>query len=53
MVDLGSTNGTLVNGHRVEHATVTEGGTIRVGNTTMTVHFESPSDSAGGAHDVE
>lgn len=48
VVDLGSTNGTLVNGHRVEHATVTDGGTIRVGNTTMTVHFEP-----GGAEDVE
>ena len=48
--DLGSTNGTLVNGHRVEHATVTDGTTIRIGNTTMTVHFETSSE---GADDVE
>jgi hypothetical protein len=44
VVDLGSTNGTQVNGHRVEHATVTDGTTIRVGNTTMTVHFTTGSD---------
>ena len=50
VVDLGSTNGTLVNGHRVEHATVTDGTTIRIGNTTMTVHFETSSE---GADDVE
>ncbi len=47
VVDLGSTNGTVVNGHRVDHATVTDGTTIRVGNTTLTVLIEP-----GGA-DVE
>jgi len=44
VVDLGSTNGTLVDGHRVEHATVTDGSTIRVGNTILTVHFEGAGD---------
>ena len=47
VVDLGSTNGTLVNGHRIEHATLTEGSTIKVGNTSMTLHLEK------GAADVE
>lgn len=41
VVDLGSTNGTSVNGHRVEHATVTDGSEVRVGSTTMKVSFES------------
>ncbi len=50
VVDLGSTNGTLVNGHRVEHATVADGDAIRIGNTTLTVHFST--HSAGG-DDVE
>jgi hypothetical protein len=39
VVDLGSTNGMLVNGRRVEQATLDEGGTIKIGNTTMTVRF--------------
>jgi Protein of unknown function (DUF3662)/FHA domain len=47
VVDLGSTNGTLVNGHRVQQAIVTDGGTIRIGNTTMTVRFTT------GGGDVE
>ncbi|MFL6160086.1 MAG: FhaA domain-containing protein [Marmoricola sp.] len=36
--DLGSTNGVLVNGKKVENAAVTDGAVIRVGNTTMTLH---------------
>jgi hypothetical protein len=51
VVDLGSTNGTLVNGHRVDTAAVTEGSTIRIGNTTLTVHFVSGSGEVAG--DVE
>jgi FHA domain-containing protein len=39
VVDLGSTNGMLVNGTRVQQATLDEGGTIKIGNTTMTVRF--------------
>jgi hypothetical protein len=49
VVDLGSTNGTLVNGHRVEHAALTDGATVRVGNTTLTLHLVAGD---GGA-DVE
>jgi hypothetical protein len=39
VVDLGSTNGMLVNGTRVQQATLDDGGTIKIGNTTMTVRF--------------
>jgi len=37
VVDLGSTNGMLVNGHKVQQATLADGGTVKIGNTTMTV----------------
>ncbi len=37
--DLGSTNGMSVNGKRVEQATLAEGATIRIGNTTMSLHL--------------
>jgi len=36
--DLGSTNGVLVNGRRVEDATLADGAEIRIGNTTLTLH---------------
>ena len=36
LVDLGSTNGTFVNGERVEMATLTDGDRIRVGRTSLT-----------------
>jgi hypothetical protein len=39
VVDLGSTNGMLVNGQRVEHATLQDGATVKIGNTTMTVRY--------------
>jgi hypothetical protein len=35
--DLGSTNGVLVDGRRVEKATLADGATIRIGNTTLTL----------------
>jgi hypothetical protein len=38
VVDLGSTNGVVVNGHRVQQATLEDGATVKVGNTTMTIH---------------
>lgn len=37
VVDLGSTNGLLVNGSRVEQATLGDGATVKIGNTTLTV----------------
>jgi hypothetical protein len=39
VVDLGSTNGMLVNGSRVQQATLSDGSTVKIGNTTMTVRF--------------
>lgn len=46
VVDLGSTNGMLVNGQLVEQATLDDGATIKIGNTTLQVHFVA--DGAGG-----
>ena len=37
IVDLGSTNGTTVNGTRIQQATLSEGARIRIGNSTMLV----------------
>ena len=38
IVDLGSTNGILVNGSRVPRAELVEGTRIEIGNTRMLVH---------------
>ncbi|WP_310961706.1 DUF3662 and FHA domain-containing protein [Nocardioides terrisoli] len=38
--DLGSTNGVIVNGKRVEQATLADGAVLRVGNTTMTLRHQ-------------
>ena len=46
VVDLGSTNGMLVNGSRVQQADLADGGTVKIGNTTMTVRFV-PQDGRG------
>jgi hypothetical protein len=35
--DLGSTNGMLVDGHRMTHTALRNGSEVRIGNTTMTV----------------
>ncbi len=53
VVDLGSTNGMLVNGTKVQQASLDDGGTIKIGNTTMTVRFVTEpgagrSDWGGG-----
>ncbi len=45
-VDLGSTNGMLVNGSRLQEAALEDGDTIRIGTTTMTVRLD-----AGAAQD--
>lgn len=49
VVDLGSTNGMLVNGQRVEQAVLDDGATIKIGHTTLTIHFVTPR---GGGSDV-
>jgi len=38
IIDLGSTNGILVNGQRVQHAVLQEGSRIEIGSTRMLVH---------------
>jgi hypothetical protein len=35
--DLGSTNGMLVDGHRITHTPLRDGSQVKIGNTTMTV----------------
>lgn len=39
--DLGSTNGVVLNGHRVQTGSVADGSHIRLGNTTVVVHITS------------
>lgn len=48
VVDLGSTNGILVNGHKVTQATLDDGATVKIGNTTMTIRHVAPDESQGG-----
>lgn len=40
VIDLGSTNGVLVNGKRVERAVLADGATLKIGNTTMSLHLK-------------
>ncbi|MEO7352605.1 MAG: DUF3662 and FHA domain-containing protein [Marmoricola sp.] len=40
VLDLGSTNGMLVNSKRVERAALADGATIKIGNTTMSLHLK-------------
>jgi hypothetical protein len=47
VVDLGSTNGMLVNGQRVQQATLADGATVKIGNTTLTVHFVGSREDGG------
>ncbi len=39
IVDLGSTNGMLVNGQRVQQAQLDDGAVVKIGNTSMTLRF--------------
>ncbi len=43
--DLGSTNGTLVDGTRASFSTLAEGSSVTVGNTVLTIHIPSPARS--------
>lgn len=42
--DLGSTNGILVDGHRVASARLRDGSQVRIGNTTVTVRVSEAGD---------
>lgn len=44
--DLGSTNGTHVNGQRVEKASIAPGQDFRIGNCTVVLHAEAPAQPA-------
>jgi transcriptional regulator of acetoin/glycerol metabolism len=44
--DLQSTNGTFVNGSRVEHARLRPGDVVRFGPATLTLHLVDPDDLA-------
>ncbi|CAB4919559.1 DUF3662 and FHA domain-containing protein [Mycobacterium cookii] len=47
-VDLGSTNGILVDGTKVARARLRDGSTIKIGHTEMTVRIDGGRDEAGG-----
>lgn len=49
VVDLGSTNGMLVNGQKVQQATLDDGATVRIGNTTMTIRHVAEKEPEGGS----
>jgi hypothetical protein len=42
--DLGSTNGMLVDGHRIASTALHDGSEVRIGRTTMTVRVEEDAD---------
>ncbi|QBX55318.1 DUF2662 domain-containing protein [Nocardioides seonyuensis] len=47
-VDLGSTNGIVVDGSKVARARLHDGATIKIGNTEMVVRVDGGRDQAGG-----
>ncbi|HEX5770070.1 MAG TPA: DUF3662 and FHA domain-containing protein [Nocardioidaceae bacterium] len=47
IIDLGSTNGMLVNGQRVQQATLSDGSVVKIGNTSMTVRLVGTSETSG------
>jgi Protein of unknown function (DUF3662)/FHA domain len=48
VVDLGSTNGILVNGERVQQATLEDAAELKIGNTTMTIRFVAKPEGGSG-----
>src|SRR5699024_4249149 len=46
--DLGSTNGTYVEGHRIDAATLVDGNTLAIGRTRITYWAGHPSGSSSG-----
>lgn len=53
IVDLGSTNGMLVNGHRVQQATLEDGAEVKIGNTTLTIRYVAERGPGEGGADKE
>jgi pSer/pThr/pTyr-binding forkhead associated (FHA) protein len=55
VVDLGSTNGMLVDGHRIQRTAVQDGSRVKIGNTTITVRVTEepvPDEGLGEYGDV-
>jgi FhaA, N-terminal domain/FHA domain len=50
IVDLGSTNGTVVNGRRVQHAILDDGAVVQLGGTTIRVQLTDASPPPPGAN---
>lgn len=48
--DLGSTNGMLVDGNKAQQATLYDGSTVKIGNTTMVVTFVQDQGDPRGDH---
>jgi hypothetical protein len=49
VVDLGSTNGTTVNGQRVQQAALEDGSVVQIGSTRITVHVGGTSSRGASA----
>jgi hypothetical protein len=47
VVDLGSTNGSLVDGHRVQHAMISDGSVIQIGSTRIVVRVHTDVPDGG------
>jgi len=48
--DLGSTNGVILNGQRVDDGTVRDGSQIQLGNTVIVVRITESTETAGGTN---
>jgi Protein of unknown function (DUF3662)/FHA domain len=48
VVDLGSTNGTTVNGQRVQHAVLQDGSVVQIGATRITLHTQPRTPAPPG-----
>ncbi len=48
ITDLGSTNGTTVNGRRVTQAPLRDADRVLIGNTTLVVHYDRPAGATDG-----
>lgn len=48
VVDLGSTNGTTVNGHRIQQALLHDGSVVQIGSTTIVVGVGGRADGPAG-----
>lgn len=53
VVDLGSTNGITVDGHRVQHALLTDGNVVTIGSTRIVVELTGAPRRSGGRDATE